>query len=83
MSIDYKKQRYEIAQEVALHLKECYDDAKKEKGEFNQGYLTGLETAYSCFRNRLLSYDEIDSDELTKRGVTDELWDVNVKDFYK
>lgn len=83
MSIDYKQQRYEIAQEVALHMKEYYDEAKKEtNNEFNQGYLLGLETAYSCFRNRLTTYDDIDDEELTRLGVADELWNVDIKDFH-
>ena len=82
MKISYKKQRYEIAQEVALHLKRYYDEGKKEQGDFNAGYLLGLETAYSCFRNRMTTYKDIDESELTKLGVADELWNVDIKHFY-
>ena len=78
--IDHKEQRYEIAVEIAHYIKQYYDDAYEKQDDFNQGYLTGLETAYRCFRNRLLTYDDIDEEKLTSLGVADELWNVSIKD---
>lgn len=78
--IDHKEQRYEIAQEVARYIKQYYDEEIGKEDVFSQGYLTGLETAYRCFRNRLLTYDDIKEEKLALLGVADELWNVNIKD---
>lgn len=78
--IDHKAQRYEIAQEVAFKIKECYDETESNS-DYDRGYRMGLDMAYGMFRSTLMSYDDMDDDKLKSLGVAYDLWDVDVKDF--